>query len=118
MIERKRGRIVAIASLASKISIPLSITYSTTKSAIKAFMESLQEEMYCYRLEKCIKLTTVFPGFIATRKELTDFLDMTSELTARLTPEEVADKIVAGVLDNKRDITIPPAMSYMARLIK
>lgn len=118
MIERKRGQIVAIASITAKMSLPLGITYSTTKAAVKNFMECLQEELYCYGHENFVKLTTVFPGFIATRKELTDVLDKTFELTVRLSPPEVADQIVKGMLANKRDITLPKRMSLIAAVLR
>lgn len=118
MVERKRGKIVAIASMSAKLPMPLGVIYSTTKAAIKSLMNNLYEELHCYGDAKYIKLTTVFPGFIATRKELTDFLDKTVELAPRLSPEEVADETVKGMLSNKRDITLPKFLNYLALLLR
>jgi short-subunit dehydrogenase len=118
MIERKRGRIVAIASLSAKISLPMSIIYSTTKASVKAFMHSLYEELCCYEQESMVRLTTVFPGFIATRKELTDMLNKSPKLMMNLTPEYVADEIVNGMLNNRTDITLPKLYGIMAWLSK
>jgi short-subunit dehydrogenase len=114
MIERKRGKIVAIASLSAKLSLPMSTIYSTTKAAVKAFMDSLYEELCCYNQETMIRLTTVFPGFIATRKELTDMLKKSPSLMSNLTPEEVADEVVNGMLNYKKDITIPRIFNIFA----
>lgn len=118
MIERKRGRIVAIASLAAKLSIPIGITYSTTKAAVKSFMDVLYEELHCYGHEKYVRLLTVLPGFIATRKELTDMLDKSFEFVPRLTVEEVADETVVAMLKNKREIILPRIMGLITFIIK
>jgi all-trans-retinol dehydrogenase (NAD+) len=118
MIERKRGRIVAISSLAAKLSLPMSTIYSTTKASVKAFMHSLYEELCCFEQESIVRLTTVFPGFIATRKELTDMLNKLPKLMMTLTPEYVADEIVKGMLNNQTDITIPKSYGIMAWLSK
>lgn len=81
-------------------------------------MNCFYEEIFYNGHEKYIRLTTVFPGFIATRKELTDVLDKTVELTPRLTPEEVADKTVRGMLKNKRDVSLPLSLAIFAFLLK
>lgn len=120
MIERKRGRIVAIASMSAKVSIPLGITYSTTKASVECFMNCLREELHVYGQENLVHLTTVFPGFIATRKELTDYLDKQKNLEfyRRLTPEEMADATVKGMLQNKNDIALPKAMKMTTNFFK
>lgn len=45
-------------------------TYTTTKYAVKGFMEALDQEMTFEQLD--IKTVTVFPHFVNTRKELVD----------------------------------------------
>lgn len=120
MIERKRGRIVAIASMSSKMSIPLGLTYSTTKAAVDVFMKCLSEELHVYDQENLVHLTTVFPGFIATRKELTDMLDRVKNLEyhRRLTPKEVADATVRGMLNNQTEVALPASFKYSAKMIR
>lgn len=118
MIERKRGRIVAISSVSAKMSMPLGTVYSTTKTAVQRFMECLHEELYCYGHQNYVHLSTVFPGFIATRKELTNLLDDAPEFHRRLTVKKVANAVVKGMLRNQRDITVPAYLDSMARTLE
>jgi all-trans-retinol dehydrogenase (NAD+) len=108
MIERKRGRIVAIASLSAKVSPVYATTYTSTKYGIHGLMESLYDDLCVYDLDEFIKLTTIFPNFINTRKELGDVLDALEFPVPRLTPQYTADVIVKGTIENKRNIVISP----------
>jgi all-trans-retinol dehydrogenase (NAD+) len=72
MIERKRGHIVAISSMCGLQPAARAITYSATKSAIKALMISLQDELDADGLDSFIDTTTMYPWFINTRKETID----------------------------------------------
>lgn len=72
MIARRKGHIVAIASMIAFYPAGGAIAYGTTKYAVKGLMESLNQEI---RHEKLgIKTLTVFPHIINSRKELMDFL--------------------------------------------
>lgn len=77
MIERKRGHIVAIASLASHISTPRGASYVSSKFAVRGFMEALYDELCMDKHDKYINLTTVCPGFIDTRREIAETIDKT-----------------------------------------
>jgi short chain dehydrogenase len=113
MIERKRGHIVGIASLGGKITFPLAIGYCATKFGVKGFMGALYDELCITKVDDFIKVTTVFPAFINTRKELGEILDQTKEVTPRMSPEYVADEVVKGILLNKIDVTLPHGISYV-----
>jgi all-trans-retinol dehydrogenase (NAD+) len=107
MIKQKRGHIVAISSLAGKLSAPIACGYCATKHGVRGFMNALYDEICAYDQEEFIKTTCVFPSFINTRKELGDLLDETTEILPRMTPEFVADEIVKAILYGKRDVTLP-----------
>lgn len=117
MIEKKRGHIVAIASLGGKITFPLACAYCATKFGVKGFMSALFDEFCVDNTDQFVKLTTVFPAFINTRKELSDLLDQTDEIAPRLTPKYVADEIVKGILIEKSDITLPSGV-WLLQLVK
>lgn len=117
MIENKRGHIVAISSLSGKITIPLACAYCATKFGVKGFMGALYDELCVENHERVIKLSTVFPGFINTRKELGDLLDQVDEIAPRMSPNFAADAIVKGILADKRDITIP-SMIWLIQIVK
>lgn len=70
MINRRQGHIVAIASMIAFYPSGRATTYTTTKYAVKGFMEALDQEMTFEQLD--IKTVTVFPHFVNTRKELVD----------------------------------------------
>jgi short chain dehydrogenase len=111
MIERKRGHIVGIASMSAKITFPLAIVYCATKFGVKGFMGALYDELCITKVDDFIKVTTVYPAFISTRKELCEVLDQVKEVTPRMSPEYVADEVVKGILLNKSDVTLPPGVS-------
>lgn len=113
MIERKRGSIVAISSMAAKMTIPLASIYGSTKFGVDGFMEALFDDLCLDDHEKFIKLTTVFPYFINTRKNLSDTMDEIDDFIPRMTPQFVANKTVEGVLLNKRKIVITPLLLHL-----
>lgn len=107
MIERKRGHIVAISSMSAKITTPLATTYCASKYGVDGFMNSLYDELCVDDHDEYIKLTTVFPCFINTRKEIGELLDKIAKHSPRLEPDYVANLIVDGMLLNKRCFIVP-----------
>jgi short-subunit dehydrogenase len=63
---KKSGKIVFISSLASLVSMPTSVAYSSSKSAINAYAEGIR---YKYKNDG-IKVINILPGFI--KSEMTD----------------------------------------------
>lgn len=106
MIERRNGRIVSISSAVAISTIPCSIIYASAKWGLSGFMTSLADDLSANDYESFIKLTTVYPDFTCTRKELIDSLDEINMPLPRMTPEYVADETVCAVLKNKRKIII------------
>lgn len=60
LIKQKSGEIVFISSLASLISMPTSIAYSTSKRALNAYAEGLRFQM----MGSGVKVINILPGFI------------------------------------------------------
>ena len=50
MIERKKGKIVNIASMAAKMGAPLLTHYSASKFAVVGFTQSIAKELAPYRI--------------------------------------------------------------------
>lgn len=71
MIERGRGHLVGISSLAGLLPLPMSSTYCATKSYLTMFLNSLRLDVERYGLA----VTAIHPGFVKT------------ELTAKNKPE-------------------------------
>lgn len=62
MIERKKGKIVNIASMAAKMGAPLLTHYSASKFAVVGFTQSIAKELAPYG----INVNSVCPGFVKT----------------------------------------------------
>ena len=62
MLERKRGHVVGISSLAGVRGIPFEPAYSASKAAVAVYLESLRPELR----SRGVAVTTVFPGYVQT----------------------------------------------------
>uniref|UniRef100_A0A182JBQ0 Ketoreductase domain-containing protein n=2 Tax=Anopheles atroparvus TaxID=41427 RepID=A0A182JBQ0_ANOAO len=89
MIERKRGHIVAIASVASYLPIERMIAYAASKYGVRGLMGAFASELYTDGVDDLVKTTTVYPSFIKTRAELMDALkQFGSPSSPKASPEE------------------------------
>jgi short-subunit dehydrogenase len=62
MLERRRGHVVNVSSLAGRFATPGAAVYSATKHALVAFSESLYHEV----ADRGVLVTSVNPGFAPT----------------------------------------------------
>jgi short-subunit dehydrogenase len=62
MLQRGRGQIVGIASLAAVRALPFESAYCASKAALASYLESLRPALR----RRGVKVTTVFPGFVRT----------------------------------------------------
>lgn len=106
MIAKKRGKIVAVASMGAKATFPMATTYCASKYGVDGLMEALFDELCQDDLDESIRLTTVFPYFINTRKELADMMDELDDIAPRMSPRYVAREALKGILQKKRRIYI------------
>ncbi|HEX9038791.1 MAG TPA: SDR family NAD(P)-dependent oxidoreductase [Ktedonobacterales bacterium] len=94
MLERKRGAIVCIASVAGHVAIePL---YSATKFGLRGFALSLRREIRA----SGVNVSVVSPGFIRT--------ELTASMRGRLPGPGVVANTIAGLLTHpRREVVIP-----------
>lgn len=64
MVDKDKGRIVVMSSLASHFSIPFAGVYSATKASITSIVTALQEEMLLMRTS--VKVVLIEPGLYYT----------------------------------------------------
>src|SRR5262249_45761712 len=62
MVERNRGHVVGISSIAAWRGMPQSCAYSGSKAGLATFLESLRVDLR----DTGVVVTTVFPGFVKT----------------------------------------------------
>lgn len=105
MRKQEQGHFVFLSSVAGKLCTPLLTCYTATKWAVRGFSAALRAELY----ESGIGVTTVYPAWVDTpmlHQEGSDLRGLDVEIL--LTPEQVAEAIVAAVLENRSDLTLVP----------
>jgi short-subunit dehydrogenase len=92
MLERGRGHIVNVASLAGRYAVPGATVYTATKHAVIAFSEALYHELR----PKGVLVTAVNPGLVRTEqfphRDASDRIVMPPERIARV----IADVLRTG----------------------
>jgi short-subunit dehydrogenase len=104
MLERSRGHVVLISSIAGKMPAPHSSVYCATKFGLRGFGYSLNIELR----GSGVSVTTVFPGFI---REVGLFADSGAKLPPGVgtsSPQEVADAVISGIENDRAEIDVAP----------
>lgn len=112
MIERKRGHIVGVSSVAGLMGAPEAVLYSTTKFGVRGFMEALSAQLYVDGHSDYIKTSTVFPYFVATRTCVKNVVKDGIMLSKIYSPEDCGHAIVDAVVKEK-EITTLPSIAYI-----
>lgn len=105
MLERSRGHIVTIASMAAAMGVPRLVDYAASKHAAYGFAESLRVELA--RSAPELQTTVVLPFFIDTgmfegaRTRLPWLLPILSE-------ERVARRVITAIERNEPRVILPP----------
>lgn len=89
MIERRKGKIVNIASMAAKIGAPLLAHYSASKFAVVGFTQAIAKELAPYR----INVNAVCPGFVRTSMQERE-IAWEAKLQNIEEPEKVRDEYI------------------------
>lgn len=117
MVERRRGWVVFVASVAGKIGVPDESAYVASKFAMVGLAEALSLEVE----EAGVHVLTVCPGTINT-----EFFD--DEALARMppvarrsmiAPEPVVDGVIRALAHGRHEITVPRAIAagYVVRAL-
>lgn len=110
MIERRRGAIVNVASVAAFVPVPGSATYAATKAFVCSFTDSLHDEL----AGTGVTATASIPGF--TRTEFQARSDRTEQDNvperAWLSPDDVARATLDGAARGRARVV--PGAGYKA----
>jgi NAD(P)-dependent dehydrogenase (short-subunit alcohol dehydrogenase family) len=110
MIERRKGHLVAISSLASYRGTPKMLGYCASKSGVNALMEGLRAELIDYS----IAVTTICPGWIRT--PLTAQVELEPSMIMEL--PEAAERILGAIRERRPFYAFPPWLVRRVRLLK
>ncbi|CAL1685261.1 unnamed protein product [Lasius platythorax] len=120
MIEKNRGHVVAISSAVALIGATHGTVYCATKSAIKALMEAISDELRTYSKKKSlIKFTTICPALILTgivKKPRIRF----ACIMKGIAPQKAAALMIDAQRQNLKETTIPSywlPILYVARIL-
>ncbi|AWN73936.1 SDR family NAD(P)-dependent oxidoreductase [Legionella anisa] len=108
MIERKKGQIAMMSSIAGLRGLPQSPSYCASKAALHIYGQSLRAWLIRYQ----IHVNVICPGYIKT--------DMSDRLTGLkpflMSSEKAAKMIQKGLLKNKASIVFPWPLHMLIKL--
>ena len=107
MIQRGRGQLVAISSLAAYRGLPKSAAYCSSKAAVSAFFESLRLDLHGSGVE----VTIIHPGFIKT--PLT--AGRQAQLPWLMEVSEAVNKILKATEARKKSYAFPWQLATIVR---
>jgi short-subunit dehydrogenase len=108
MIARRRGHIVNMASVAGRSPVPGGASYAASKAAVVSLTETARVEY----AGTGVDFTCVMPSFTAT--ELIAGTKGT-RFIANVTPQAVAEAIVAAVAQPKPDVFVPSVVGMIVK---
>lgn len=103
MVERGRGHIVGISSLAGEVPLPTAAEYGTSKAALSFYLACAAMDL----APRGVHVTDIHPGFVRT--ELTAKNNFTMPFLVEL--DDAADLIVRAIQDHKRLLRFPLPLS-------
>lgn len=95
MVQRGKGHLAAISSLASYLGMPGESGYCASKAAVNVYMEGLRVQLR----RRGIAVTTICPGFIDTPMTAVNTFRMPFLMNA-----ERAAQLIVGALSRKRKV--------------
>lgn len=105
MIEKQRGQIVFVTSLAGKMGFPNLSTYSATKFGVEGFAEAVRLEI----ISQGIDITVLRPGVTDTEffevAEMTDFADAMKRAGKSHPPQDIADFLLDKLPKRPKELT-------------
>ncbi|XP_058443113.1 short-chain dehydrogenase/reductase family 16C member 6 isoform X1 [Malaya genurostris] len=117
MIQRNRGSIVALSSIAGLVGLNNLVPYCGSKYAVRGIMEALHEEIRQDARKPNIRLTSVYPYMVDTglcKKPHMRF----PNLMNLVQPEEAAAAIIDGQRRGLVEVSIPKYLMYLNAFVR
>jgi len=107
MLERRRGHLVYVSSIAGKTPTVGASLYAATKFGLRGFALALHEDLR----KTGVGVTVIFPGFIADTGLWGDTELKLPPGSGRLrTPDDVAGGVLTGIATNRPEIDVAPML--------
>ncbi len=115
-VERRRGQVINVASMAALAPIEGISMYSATKYAVRSLSLAASSELR----RKGVYVTVVCPDAVRTpmldRQEAFEESDIVFSGSRELTPEEVADAVLDSMRERPLEVYLPRHRGWLARL--
>lgn len=111
MLNRGRGHLVGVASLAGYRGFPWMISYSASKAALIAYLEALRPGL----ARRGITVTTACPGFVRTAMSTGVPYKRKVKM---IEPEQAAQHLVRAILRRPRNCVFPWSMGMGLAILK
>ena len=108
MMERRRGQIAIVSSLAAFIALPDSPSYCASKSAVLSYGLALRGLL----ADKGVNVSVICPGYITTPMSAREQVRKPQEMSAA----KAADIIVRGLVRNRAVIAFPRMLALLTRI--
>jgi len=105
MVARGRGHIVLVGSLSGLAATPGSGIYSATKFGLRGFAHGFGQDLQ----GTGVGVSMVMPGFVRDAGMFAESGAKLPWLVRTVTPQQVADAIVAAVEHNRLEVRVAPA---------
>lgn len=109
MLERRRGHIVVMASLAGKGAFPYEVPYSASKAGLVKFVHTLRSEL----IDEPVSCSAVCPGFVSEEGMYQRFLEEAKisapKALGTSTPEKVADAVIKAIRKDATELFVNPS---------
>ncbi|WP_338864045.1 SDR family NAD(P)-dependent oxidoreductase [Myxococcus stipitatus] len=110
MVERRRGHLVGISSLAAHRGLAGHAAYSASKAFLATFLESLRVDLS----NTGVRVTCVFPGFVKSEMTANNAFPMPFLMET----EEAVELMGAGILRGDAELSFPWQLAIPSRLAK
>jgi len=113
MIQRKKGHIINMSSIAGLLAAPTYSIYAAGKYGVRGFSTALRREVGIYN----IQVSVLYPGGVSTefgqKARIRRKTGVTTPGRLKLTPEEVAKAVSKLVRKPRHNLVIPWQMNYI-----
>jgi short-subunit dehydrogenase len=111
MIERRRGHILNISSLAGKTALPYNTVYSSTKHALVGFSWSLREEVKQFG----VGVSVVCPSFVADTGMFANsrHYQDAPRIPGVVSPHKVAEAAIKAIESDRAEILVAKGLGKM-----
>jgi uncharacterized protein len=112
MLERRRGHVVNVASLAGKAATPYNTVYAATKHGLIGFTYSLRAELH----GTGVSASAVCPAFVSEAGFITAYAqpEVKRSIGTETDPRKVARAVVRAIERDKPDVVVAGALPRVA----